>query len=106
MSGAAIWTMIAGLAVATYLIRFSFIGLLAGKKLPPVVMEALSYVPVTVLPAIIAPLVLMQGGAVTADPQRILAAVVALGTGIALRNMLAAIVAGMAAFTLLGLAGL
>lgn len=106
MSDTGIWTMIAGLALATYLIRFSFIGLLAGRKLPPVVMEALSFVPVTVLPAIIAPLVLTDQGALVADPQRILAAVAALGAGIALRNMLVAILAGMATYVLLGLAGL
>ena len=29
-----IWTVIAGLAIVTYLIRFSFIGLLTGRRLP------------------------------------------------------------------------
>lgn len=103
MSGAYVWTVIAGLGIATFLIRFSFIGFLAGRRLPPVVMEALSFVPVTVLPAIIAPMVLMQEGALTADPQRIAAAAVALAIGAAARNMLAAILGGMAVFVGWGL---
>ncbi|MBK0399262.1 AzlD domain-containing protein [Limibaculum sp. M0105] len=107
MTDTAIWTMIAGLAVATYLIRFSFIGLLAGRRLPAVVTEALSFVPVTVLPAIIAPMVLLgRDGHLVADPQRLAAAAAALGVGIATRRMLAAIITGMAAYILLGQTGL
>ncbi|MDT8345696.1 MAG: AzlD domain-containing protein [Thermohalobaculum sp.] len=106
MSDTTIWTVITGLALATYLIRFSFIGLLAGRRLPPVVTEALGYVPVTVLPAIIAPMVLLSDGQIAADPQRVLAAVAALATGIATRRLLPGIIAGMAAFIALGQIGL
>jgi branched-subunit amino acid transport protein len=70
-------------------------------------MEALGYVPVTVLPAIIAPMVLLgPGGSFEADPQRVVAALVALGVGAVARSLLGAIVAGMAAFILWGALGL
>jgi branched-subunit amino acid transport protein len=102
-----VWTVIAGLAVVTYLIRFSFIGLLAGRSLPAGLTRALGFVPVAVLPALIAPMVLNAGDAASgADPQRVIAAVAALAAGAVSRNVLAAIVAGMAAFVLLGAAGL
>jgi branched-subunit amino acid transport protein len=102
-----IWTVIAGLGVVTYLIRFSFIGLLAGRRLPAGLARALGFVPVAVLPALIAPMVLSIGeGAFGADPQRIVTAIVALAAGATTRNVLAAIVAGMMAFLVLGAAGL
>ena len=103
MSDLGIWTVIIGLGVVTYVIRFSFLGLLAGRKLSPVVSEALGFVPVTVLPAIIAPMILLgPERAVTLDAQKIAAALVALGIGAITRNMLAAIVAGMATYILGG----
>jgi len=102
-----IWTVIAGLGVVTYLIRFSFIGLLAGRRLPAGLTRALGFVPVAVLPALIAPMVLNAGdGALSTDPQRLITALVALAAGAATRNVLAAIVAGMATFLLLGAAGM
>ena len=102
-----IWTVIAGLGIVTYLIRFSFIGLLAGRRLPAGVTRALGFVPVAVLPALIAPMVLNAGdGTLSADPQRIATAMIALAAGAVTRNVLAAIVAGIAAFLMLGAAGL
>ncbi|WP_264759655.1 AzlD domain-containing protein [Thermohalobaculum sediminis] len=65
----------------------------------------MNYVPVTVLPALIAPMVLVSDGQIAADPQRVLAAVAALGTGIATRRLLPGILAGMAAYIALGQAG-
>lgn len=101
MSDLSIAILIAGLGLATYLIRFSFLGLLAGRRLPPVVMEALSFVPVTVLPALVAPLVLFEDGILTADPARIVGACVGLVLGALLRNVFAAIIGAMASFAAL-----
>lgn len=102
-----IWTVIAGLAVVTYLIRFSFIGLLAGRRIPAGMTRALGFVPVAVLPALIAPIVMSAGdGSLSADPQRIITAMIALAAGAATRNVLAALVAGMATFLAFGATGL
>jgi branched-subunit amino acid transport protein len=101
-----IWTVIIGLAVATYVIRFSFLGMLAGRKLPDTLTRALGFVPVTVLPALIAPMVLagpIEGQGI--DAAKIAAAVAALVLGMITRNVLGAIFGGVAGFALVSALG-
>ena len=98
-----IWLIIAILGLGTFLIRFSFLGLLGDRELPEWALRHLRYTPVAVLPAIITPLVLWPeatGGEL--DPARLSAAAVALAVGYLTKNALAAIGTGMA--TLYGLA--
>lgn len=107
MSTSAIWTVILGLGIATGLIRYSFLGLLQDVSVPERVKTALNFVPVTVLPAIAAPMVVHAPlGEDWAEPHRWLAGLAALVAGMALRNMVASVVAGMAAFVALRAAGL
>ena len=107
-----IWLVIVALAVVTGLIRFSFLGLLRGGEVPPRMKTALEFVPATVLPALVVPMILYapRSEALTAhqiaEPHRMLAAVFALGVGLATRNMVATVVGGMAAFIALRAAGL
>jgi branched-subunit amino acid transport protein len=92
-----VWLVILVLGIGTYLIRLSFLGLIGDRELPPWSLRLLRFVPVAVLPALVAPLVVWPaatGGA--ADPPRMLAAAAALGVGAWSRNVLAAIAAGMA----------
>ena len=107
MSDGAIWAMILGLGVLTYLIRYSFVGLLGERKLPPLLEACLRYVPTTVLPALVAPMVLIdrETGSL-GQPAEIIAAFAVLAVGALTRNLLAAIVAGFAGWHLLRLAGL
>jgi branched-subunit amino acid transport protein len=102
-----VWTVIGGLALMTYINRFSFLGILAGRDVPPAVRRALAYVPSAVLPAIIAPMVLVDraSGGLTA-PAVWLASVAALAIGVASRNIVLTILGGMAALHLSRLAGL
>ncbi|MEM6971847.1 MAG: AzlD domain-containing protein [Pseudomonadota bacterium] len=106
MSDIELWTVIIGLGVVTYLIRFSFLGLLAGRALPPLVMRALAFVPVTVLPALVAPMILINDGQLSADPARIVAGLTGLVTGAAFRNVFAAILAAMVSYALMRAGGL
>ncbi|MEM6676608.1 MAG: AzlD domain-containing protein [Pseudomonadota bacterium] len=99
MSTLDIWVMILGLGVITYAIRFSFLGLLAGRDLPPIFREALGYVPVTVLPALVAPMVLIEDGVLTAEPARITGALAGVVLGALLRHVLAAILGAMITYT-------
>ena len=95
--GAAIWLVMLGVGIGTYLIRFSFIGLVGDRRFPEWAMRLLRYVPVAVMPAIAVPLVVWPaatGG--TPDPARMVAALVALAVGAWRREPLAAILAGMA----------
>ncbi len=90
-----IWTIIVVLGIGTYIIRFSFLGLIGGKDLPDWVLRHLRYTAVAVLPGLVAPLVLWPaatGGEV--DPARLSAALVTFGVGILTRNVIAAIALG------------
>ena len=97
MSDSSIWTLIIGLGIGTFLIRFSFLGLLGGRDLPEWLIRHLRYVPVAVLPGLVAPLVAWPdatGG--TLDPARGIAALAALAIGAWFRSVLGAIFGGMA----------
>lgn len=102
LTTAQIWTVIAGLALGTFLIRFSFLGLVGDRKLPRWLLRLLRYTPVAVLPGLVAPLVLWPeatGG--TPDPARLAAAAVTLAVGFGTRNTLLGILGG--ALTLYGM---
>ena len=100
-----IWSVIGALALATYAIRYSFIGLIGDRRLPPVLVEALGFVPVTVLPALVAPAVFTDAdGALALDAARVLAAGATVAVGIWLRSILPALVAGSGVYLSLAFA--
>ena len=90
-----LWTVIVVLGIGTYLIRFSFLGLLGNRRLPGWLLRALRYIPMAVLPGLVAPAVLWPaatGGAV--DLPRLSAACVTIAIGVLTRNLMAAIIGG------------
>jgi len=90
-----IWAIIVILGIGTFLLRYSFIGLIGSRALPEWVLRHLRYTPVAVLPGLIAPLVLWPGATDgETDPARLLAAGATIVVGLATKNMLAAIFAG------------
>ncbi|MEM1431146.1 MAG: AzlD domain-containing protein [Pseudomonadota bacterium] len=96
-SDAAIWGTIAALGVGTWLVRFSFLGLLAGRDVPAWILRHLRYTPVAVIPALVGPLVVWPeatGG--TPEPARLAAAAVTIAIGLWSRSLLAAASAGLA----------
>lgn len=98
MSSVYVWSIILGLAVVTYANRFSFLGLLGGREVPPRVRQALAYVPSAVLPALVAPMVLLDraSGGLT-PPSFWIAGAAALLVGATTRNMVLTIIGGLAA---------
>lgn len=101
MTDATVWTVILFLAVGSYLIRLSFLGIVGSRQLPEWLMAPLRYTTVAVLPALVAPGVLWPaatGG--TPDPARLAAAAAALAVGIGFRSTLAGVGAGFVAFAL------
>ncbi|MFV0360891.1 AzlD domain-containing protein [Tropicimonas sp.] len=95
---AEIWVLIVALGIGTYLIRFSFLGLIGDRPLPGWLLRHLHYTPVAVFPALVAPLVVWPaatGG--QPDPVRLIAAIVTVAVGLWLRNPLWAILGGLAA---------
>lgn len=95
---AKVWIVILLLGIGTFLIRFSFIGLVGGRQLPGWATRMLRYVPVAVMPGLVAPLVVWPaatGG--VPDVPRLVAAFAALAIGAGTRSVLGAVVGGMAA---------
>lgn len=95
------WITIILLTVATILTRSSFFLLGNAVKFPPKVQHALRYAPAAALAAIIAPDLLLSGGAVSFDwaNPKLLAAIGAGFFFAATRHLLGTIVVGMALFT-------
>lgn len=94
-----IWLIIGLMAIGTFAIRFSFLGLIGDKPMPPLILRMLRYTPVAVLPGMVAPLVLWPaatGG--QPDLVRIIAAFVAVGVAYKTRKVVWGMFAGAAAF--------
>ncbi|MEQ8366771.1 MAG: AzlD domain-containing protein [Roseicyclus sp.] len=98
-----VWIIILALGVGTFLIRFSFLGVLGDRDLPPWVLRHLRYTAVGILPAMVTPLVLWPHGAEGGlDPQRIAAAAAALALGLWTKNPIWAVGGGMVMFWCFG----
>ena len=92
-----VWIVILALGIGTFLIRFSFLGLVGNRPLPEWLLRHLRYTSVAVMPGLVAPLVLWpQATGGVPDPARLAAAAAALGLGIVTRNALWAIFGGVA----------
>ena len=90
-----LWIVMVLLGLGTYVIRFSFLGLLGNRPLPEWLVRSLRYTAVAVMPALVAPAVLWPaatGGQM--DPARLAAAGATVLVGYAPRSMMAAIFAG------------
>ena len=100
-----IWTVIAVLGLGTFLIRFSFLGLIGSRPLPAWVLRHLRYTAVAVLPGLVAPLVIWPAAtAGELDPARMAAAVVTVAVGLWRRSVLWGMIAGAAVlYAVLGL---
>lgn len=90
-----IWGIIIAIGIGTYLIRFSFLGLIGDREMPDWLLRHLRYTPVAILPGLVAPLVIWPeatGGMM--ELSRTMSALVTLGVGLWTKNVLYAIIAG------------
>lgn len=97
-----IWLIILLLGVGTYLIRFSFLGLIGDRELPEWLLRHLRYTPVAFIPGLVAPLILWPsatGG--EPDAARLIAAFITVVSAYWSKNMLVGIFAGAASFAVL-----
>ncbi|MEO1314627.1 MAG: AzlD domain-containing protein [Pseudomonadota bacterium] len=96
ISDAQVWLVIVLLGIGTYLIRFSFLGLIGDRELAPFTQKLLRFVPVAVMPGLVAPLVVWPAATDgAADPARILAASAALIVGATTKSVLWSVAAGL-----------
>ena len=98
--------LMAMMAATTFLTR-SFFFLLAGSRMPAWLQHALGYVPAVALAAIVAPDLLVSGGAVSLSwtNTKLIAGLAAIAFFLRTRHVLATLVFGMVVFTVLRLAG-
>ena len=102
-----LWTVIIGLGIGSYALRFTFIGLVGDRPMPAWLLRHLRYTAVAILPALVAPKVVWPdatGG--DPDPARMAAAAVTLVVGLMTKNVIAGMGAGAATlFSMLYLLG-
>ncbi len=99
---ALIWAMIAIAGAGTFLLRFSFLGLLGrGGDVPAAATRALRLVPAAVLAAIVAPAVAGRGADVDLATARFVAAAIAAGVAWRWQNVGLTLASGMVALWLL-----
>ena len=90
-----LWTVIIGLGLGSFGLRFVFLGLIGDREMPEWVLRHLRYTAVAVLPAIVAPLVIWPAATDgQPDPVRATAAIVTLAIGYFTKNVLLAILLG------------
>jgi branched-subunit amino acid transport protein len=102
-----LWLVVIAAGVLTFLIRLSFISLLANWEMPALAQRALSFVPPAVMTAIVFPELLIRDGhlAVNLDNHRLIAGVIAILIAWRFKKIMPTIGVGMAALWLLQFAG-
>lgn len=97
MSNTAIWIIIIGMGIITYLERASFFMLLGRWEMPALLTRSLRFTPAAVLSALVLPAVVYNSGEfdVSLGNLRLIAAVVASLVAWYTKNILLTIAAGM-----------
>ena len=92
-----IWLVMILCGLLTLAMRFVMFSDLAPKQLPAWLEEALGFVPVAVLTAIIMPAVIIspEGGVILAGNSKLPAALIAVTTALVTRSVLATIASGL-----------
>lgn len=97
-SDTTIWWIVVALGIGTYLIRFSFLGIIGSRPMPPWVLRHLRYTSVAILPGLVAPLVVFPAATDgQIDPARLTAAAVTLFVGYWTKGVVRAMVCGAVA---------
>ncbi|HEY8346585.1 MAG TPA: AzlD domain-containing protein [Symbiobacteriaceae bacterium] len=101
----AVLAIILGMALVTYLPRMLPLVVLSRVQLPPLVLKWLSYVPVSVLAALLAKELLMTDAGLAFPPAHphLLAALPAFIVAATTRSLMGTVIAGIAAMALLRL---
>lgn len=98
-----IWIVMVACGLLTFATRFVMFSDIAPKRLPTWLDEALGFVPIAVLTAIIVPAVIIgpEGSLVLAGNARLPAAILAVTVALVTRSVLPTIAAGLAALWIL-----
>lgn len=106
LSQGTIWAIIILLALGTFALRFSFLGLVGRRQMPDWALRLLRYTPMAVIPGLMAPRIFLPAeGATGPDPVLLAAVTVTLALGLWRRNAVWAMLGGavtLAALTWIG----
>ena len=95
MSQTTLWIVIVALALGTFALRFSFLGLVGRKPMPDWALRLLRYTPVAVIPGLMAPQVFLPlAGQTSVDTTRLAAVAVTLALGVWTKNAIWAMLGG------------
>ena len=94
------WTLIIYCGLITFLTRFSMIALLKKEMFNDRIREVLSFVPSAIFPAIIFPAIFLDNSGLLQfeNNPKILASIIAVFVGMLSKNIIATIIAGLAAY--------
>ena len=94
------WALIIYCGLITYLTRFSMIALLKKEMFNDRIREVLSFVPSAIFPAIIFPAIFLDNSGLLQfeNNPKILASIIAVIVGMLSKNIIATIIAGLAAY--------
>ena len=102
MTSNEIWLTIVLVGIATFAVRFSFIGIIGDRELPEWILRHLRYTPVAVLPGLVAPLVLWPAATQgQTDPARLAAACMAFVVGYFSKSFIWSAAAGISTLFLM-----
>ena len=92
------WSIIAGLAVGTFLVRFAFVAVSNKIKITERQKEIFTFIPAAILPAIVAPMVFFHQGHVAwlYNKERFVILIIATLVSAYTKSMIATIVVGIA----------
>lgn len=97
MDSIAVWTVIIGIGIGSFALRFIFTGLIGDRPMPDWMLRHLRYTAVAVLPGLVAPLVVFpQATGGELDAPRLSAAVVTLALGYTTKRVILSIFCGAA----------
>lgn len=107
MSDLSLWALFIAVGLGTFAMRLSFVEFYGRLRIPPLLNQALLFVPASVLAALVLPAVIYPGGHGEFDPMspQIPAAIVAALLAWKVRNALLPLAAGMCTLWALQLAG-
>lgn len=104
MSDATLWAIILSMGLGSFLLRFSFLGVVGNRPLPQWLLRHLRYTAVAILPAMVAPLIAFSNTAGTGpDPARLASAGVVIIVGYLRQSAISGILAGAAVLAVLTL---
>ena len=101
MDDTKVWIVIAALSIGSFLLRFSFLGLIGDRGMPEWLMRHLRYTAVAILPAMVTPLLIWPTDDSAAPvPERLAIAGATLAVGYLTKNVFAAMGVALAAMVL------